>query len=122
MQEIPSAEPHVSVVTVLPQPGERVQSQLSYLCVALPRFPGQVASQNQSSLFRKRKQENALSSQCKSQPEKAFLVMVWAHLIHPKPPFLAERIKAALRLSTNFEMVCDNMKQDLPLLFDQMKG
>lgn len=65
--------------------------------------------------FGKRKQERVLSSQCKSQSEKAFLVTVCARLIHPKTPPLAERIKAALRL-INFEMVCDNRKQDSFLL------
>lgn len=72
--------------------------------------------------FRKKKQKNALYSQCKSQTKKAFLVVVWAHLIHPETLFLAGIIKAALRLSTNFEMVCDNMEWDSPLLFDQMKS
>lgn len=72
--------------------------------------------------FRKKKQENALYSQRKSQPEKAFLVAVWAHLIHPKTSFLAEIIKAALRLSIDFEMVCGNMELGSPLLFDQMKS
>lgn len=69
--------------------------------------------------FRKR-QENSLSSQHKSQPEKAFLVVVWAHLIHPKTPFLTERIKVTLGLSATFEMVCRSTKQDSP--FFLIKG